>query len=80
MDRLTANTIAKHLDVTRANLNLASYTPVEHALTFLEDALHNLEAAVDTLREARTAESAFCGIDNAHGSGSTAVLVVPNAA
>lgn len=56
MDTLTKTTITQHLDVTRANLSLTSYTPVELSLPFLEDAFHNLEAAIDTLRRARIAD------------------------
>lgn len=56
MDQLTIDAVAQHLDVTRANLNLASYTPVALSLPFLEDAFHNLEAAIDTLRSARIAD------------------------
>lgn len=75
MNRTTAQTIAKHLDVTRANLNLTSYTPVELSLPFLEDALHNLEAAIDTLRQALAAQQPVAiGIDIAAGPDITAYL------
>lgn len=75
MDTLTKTTIAQHLDVTRANLNLASYTPVELSLPFLEDAYHNLEAAIDTLRIARAAATppVFVGVDLATGPDTTVV-------
>jgi hypothetical protein len=76
MDTLTKTTVAQHLDVTRANLNLASYTPVELSLPFLEDALHNLEAAIDTLRIARAtkAPTVSAGVDLARGPETTVVL------
>lgn len=71
MDRNTAQTIDKHLDVTRANLNLAGYTPVELSLPFLEDALHNLEAAIDTLKLARAERPTVIGQDLAIGQDAT---------
>lgn len=74
MDPTTAQAIAKHLDVTRANLNLASYTPVELSLPFLEDALHNLEAAIDTLRQAREQHPVVTGIDLAADADTTAFV------
>jgi hypothetical protein len=75
MDTLTKITIVQHLDVTRANLRMAGYTPVEFSLPFLEDALHNLEAAIDTLRIARAAATppVFVGVDLARGPDTTVV-------
>lgn len=56
MDQLTIDAVTQHLNVTRSNLTLASYAPVALSLPFLEDAFHNLEAAIDTLRRARIAD------------------------
>lgn len=71
---LVAQAVANHLDVTRANLNLASYTPVEFSLPFLEDALHNLEAAIDNLKIAQAQRTAAIGIDLAAGPDSTSFV------
>jgi hypothetical protein len=76
MDTITANAVRKHLDATQAHLNIAGYIPVELSLPVLEDALHELEAAIDTLRQARLPTTAprFVGLDMATAPDATAVF------
>lgn len=53
MDNPTVTAIRAHIDACTSSLGHANKVPEELSLPFLEDALHQLEAAVDTLRQAR---------------------------
>lgn len=53
MDAPTSTAIRTHIDACASSLGHANQVPAELSLPFLEDALHQLEAAVDTLRQAR---------------------------
>lgn len=53
MDTPTVTAIRTHLDACTGSITHANQVPAELSLPFLEDALHQLEAAVDTLRQAR---------------------------
>lgn len=58
MDTATAKAVRTHLDATRHHLETAAHIPADLALPILEDAFHNLEAAIDTIRQSRAAEQA----------------------
>lgn len=48
--RLTART---HIETAHENLQHANNVPIEHCLPFLEAAMDNLGAAIDTIKQAR---------------------------
>lgn len=56
MDDKTVSTIREHLAACQEHLAIAKQVPTALSLTILEDAMHQLEAAVDTLRQARMAD------------------------
>lgn len=56
MDDKTITAIREHLAACKDHLAIADRVPTALSATILEDALHELEAAVDTLRQARLAD------------------------
>lgn len=55
MDAITLRTLRDHLAQATEAIGHANHVPVELSLPFLTEARDQLEAAVDTLRQARAA-------------------------
>lgn len=53
MDTPTRTALADHLAASREALTLVQHVPAEASLPLLEEAFHNLEAAIDTLKQWR---------------------------
>lgn len=57
MDTPTRTALADHLAASREALTLVQNVPAECSLPLLEEAFHNLEAAIDTLKQWRKAQA-----------------------